>query len=221
MRFIDLSHVIEDGMTTYPGFPPVAIGEFLSRDESRGKYADGVTFQIGRIDMIANTGTYVDVPFHRYPDGGDLADVALDRLAGLPGVYVRAPHADGRAVDVDRVRAAGDVRGRAVVVHTGWSQHWRTPMYGDASHSFMTRGAAAYLADTGAAVVAIDTVNIDPTADPERPAYSILLAAGIPIVEHLRGAEELANARAFTFFAVPPRVRGMGSFAVRAFAIAG
>ena len=212
---IDLSHPIGDGTITYPGLPGPAITDHLSREASRARYAEGYEFQIGRIDMVANTGTYLDTPFHRFADGHDLAGLDLRRVAAVPGVLVEASGVQ----EVDEQRFAGiDVAGRAVLVNTGWSQHWGTERYGDPSHSFLGRAAGQLLVDGGAAVVGIDSVNIDDTRTGERPIHTMLLGARIPIVEHLRGLDELAG-RPFTFFALPPAVIGMGTFPVRAIAV--
>jgi arylformamidase len=211
--YVDLSHTITHGMTTYPGLPGPVICDFLSRDASRGKYAPGVEFQIGKIEMVANTGTYVDSPFHRYADGADLSGLTLDSLADLDAVVV---HATGRQA-VDRLAFAGKaVRERAVLVHTGWDRHWGTDRY-LSGNPFLTADAAAHLRDEGAALVGIDSLNIDDLGDLARPVHSTLLAAGLPIVEHLRGLEELPP-RGARFFAVPPKVAGFGTFPVRAFA---
>ena len=215
-RLVDLSHEIEHGMVTYPGLPAPVIGDWLSRDASVARYAPGTTFQIGKIELLANTGTYVDAPFHRYDGGHDVAGYALEALAGLDGVVVRAVERAGRALDVEVFRRIA-VRGKAVLVHTGWDAYWRTERYGS-GHPFVTRAAAEHLAAAGAALVGIDSLNIDDAADGARPAHSVLLAAGIPIVEHLCGLGALPD-RGFRFFAVPPRVKGMGSFPVRAFAV--
>jgi kynurenine formamidase len=203
-------------MTTYPGLPGPLICDYLSREASRGKYAPGVEFQIGKIEMVANTGTYVDSPFHRYADGADLAGLRLETLADLDTVVVVSDGSGG----VDRGAFRGlALRGRAVLVRTGWAAHWGTPRY-LSGNPFLTADAAAYLADQGAALVGIDSLNIDDLDDLARPVHSTLLGAGIPIVEHLRGLEELPSAGA-RFFAVPPRVAGFGTFPVRAFAIVG
>jgi arylformamidase len=191
------------------------MGHFLSREASRKFYRDGTSFQIGRIDMIANTGTYIDTPFHRFEDGKDLAEVELSSLAEVDGVVVRTSGMAGRAVDRD-VFSGLDVRGRAVLVETGWSRHWATDAYFE-GHVFLTRGAAEYLRDEGAALVGIDSYNIDDTEDGERPVHTILLGAGIPIVEHMCNLEMLPPS-GFTFTAAPVKVKGMGSFPVRAFA---
>lgn len=214
---IDLSHTVEDGMITYRGLPGPAICDFWSRESSRGHYAEGVTFQIGRIDMVANTGTYLDTPFHRYAEGHDLAGLPLARCADLPGVVVQA--ADGQTA-IGPERFAGlDLAGRAVLVHTGWDRHWGSDAYFE-GHPFLTAEAAEELVAAGAALVGIDSLNIDATEDLRRPVHSTLLAAGIPIVEHMTGLGGLpaAPGGGFRFSAVPVKVRGMGTFPVRAFA---
>jgi len=212
-HFVDLSHVIEDGMTTYPGIPAPHVCDFLSREASRGRYAAGTTFQIGRIELVANTGTYLDSPFHRYQDGRDISQLTLAELADLPAIVL---HVEGtRSIDVPALVDL-KVRGRALLVHTGWAQHWRTERYGT-GHPYLTTAAAAWLKDEGVRLVGIDSLNIDDTTSGERPVHTTLLGAGIPIVEHLRGLEQLPDA-GFSFSAVPPAVRGMGSFPVRAYA---
>jgi kynurenine formamidase len=213
---VDLSHPIEHGMTTYPGLPGPELGDHMSRDDSRPRYAPGTEFQIGRIGMVANTGTYVDTPFHRYPDGADLSGLELTRLADVDGLVVDATAA-GRAVGPE-VLEPYKVADRAVLVRTGWDRHWRTPGYGDPSHPYLTADAVAWLIAQGAAVVGIDSVNIDDMADLSRPAHTGLLGARIPIVEHLRGLE-LLPPDGFRFHAAPPPVVGMGSFPVRAYAV--
>jgi kynurenine formamidase len=213
---VDVSHVVEHGMVTYPGLPSPVIGDWLSREASRTRYAPGTTFQIGRIEMLANTGTYIDAPFHRYADGKDLGDLPLGTVADLPGLVLRAGERDGRAIDAALFRRP-DLRSRAVLVHTGWDAHWRTERYGQ-GHPFLTRTAAQHLAEAGVGLVGIDSLNIDDDADGARPVHTILLGAGIPVVEHLCNLGDLPD-DGFRFFAVPVRVRGMGSFPVRAFAI--
>jgi arylformamidase len=212
---IDLSHTVEDGMITYRGLPAPAVCDFWTRESTAGHYGPGVTFQIGRIDMVANTGTYLDTPFHRYADGHDLADLPLARCADLPGVVARAADG-GRAIGPERL-AGLDLAGRAVLVHTGWDRHWRTDAYFE-GHPFLTAEAAEALVAAGAALVGIDSLNIDDTDDDRRPVHSILLAAAIPIVEHMTGLVGLPDGAAFRFSAVPVKVRGMGSFPVRAYA---
>jgi arylformamidase len=218
-RFVDLSHVVEHGMITYRGLPAPLICDFLSRERSRSVYAPGTEFQIGRIDMVANTGTYIDSPFHRFADGVDLAGLSLAQLAELDALVVRAPDDEGRRISRQVLtRALGDrgVQGRAVLVHTGWDAHWRTDHYFE-GHPFLAGDAAEYLVAEGATLVGIDSYNIDDTDDGTRPVHTALLGAGIPIVEHLCGLERLPP-EGFRFSAVPVKVRGMGTFPVRAYA---
>ena len=209
---LDLSH----GMTNYPGLPGPVICDYLRREASRGRYAPGVEFQIGKIEMVANTGTYVDSPFHRYADGKDLEGLALESLADPETVVVRA--VGERSVDRGAF-AGASVRGKAVLVHTGWDRHWGTERY-LSGNPFLSADAARFLADEGAALVGIDSLNIDDMADLARPVHSVLLGAEIPIVEHLRGLEQLPSSGA-RFFAVPPKVAGFGTFPVRAFGVVG
>ena len=213
MRFIDLSHTVSDGLETYPGLPGPTISDHLSRAASRERYAPGTEFQIGRIDMVANTGTYIDTPFHRYADGHDLSALALERVANVAAVLVDAK---GPAVDAGAF-AGLDLADRAVIVRTGWDARWGTAAYGAGGHPHLTAAAARALVDARVAVVGIDSVNIDATSTGERPVHTALLAAGIPIVEHLRGLEQIPSG-AFTFTSVPVKVKGMGTFPVRAFA---
>jgi arylformamidase len=213
-RLIDLSHTISHGMTTYPGLPGPVICDYLSREASRGRYAPGVEFQIGKIEMVANTGTYVDSPFHRYADGADLSALSLDSLADLDAIVVRAP-GGVRAVDLDAFRGV-EVGGRAVLVHTGWDVHWGSPRY-LSENPFLTAAAAEHLAREGAALVGIDSLNIDSLDDTARPVHSTLLGAGIPIAEHLTGLAGVPD-RGFRFSAVPAKVMGFGTWPVRAYA---
>ena len=214
-RLIDLSHEVEDGMTTYKGLPGPHICDFWTREASAANYDDGATFQIGRIDMVANTGTYVDSPFHRYADGKDLAGLPLESLADIEGLVVRRPFESGLAVDVDTF-AGLDLRGKAVLVHTGWDRFWRTDPYFE-DHPFLTEAAARALIEDGAAFVGIDSHNIDDTRVPRRPVHTLLLGADIPIGEHLANLDALPD-RGFRFSAVPPKICGMGTFPVRAYA---
>ena len=215
-QIVDLSHVIEDGMTTYPGLPAPHICDFWTREASASNYDDGSSFQIGRIEMVANTGTYLDAPFHRYAERKDLADLPLPSLADLPGIVVRQPWETGIAVDVAAFGGL-EVSGRAVLVHTGWDRHWRTDRYGE-GHPFLTAAAADWLAGHGAAFVGIDSNNIDDTRQRARPVHTKLLGADIPICEHMTGIGQLPD-QGFRFSAVPPKVRGMGTFPVRAYAV--
>jgi len=215
-RLIDLSHVIEHGLETYRGLPAPVISEFMSRERSRSHYAPGTEFHIGKIEMVANTGTYLDSPFHRHADGADLAGLPLERLADLEGVVVRSPFEQGRAIDAPAFASVGELRGRAVLVHTGFDRHWRSERY-FTGNPYLTEAAARLLVERGAALVGIDSLNIDDTADGRRPVHTRLLAAGVPIVEHLTNLAALPDAP-FRFFAVPPKVKSFGTFPVRAFA---
>ncbi|HMJ69090.1 MAG TPA: cyclase family protein [Cyclobacteriaceae bacterium] len=211
-RLFDLSHTIEHGMITYKGLPAPVICDYLSRENSKAFYEEGTSFQIGKIEMVANTGTYVDVPFHRYENGKDLSDVALERFANIPALVVR--------VDTMQIGSEAfekhDVKGKAVLVHTGWAKFWRTDRYFE-NHPFLTAAAAEYLKQKGARLVGIDSHNIDDTRTKSRPAHSILLASEILIVEHLCNLENLPDTE-FLFSAVPPKFKGVGTFPVRAWA---
>jgi kynurenine formamidase len=221
VRYIDLSHRIEDGLVTYRGLPPPHITDHLSREASRANYAPDTEFQIGRIEMVANTGTYLDSPFHRFAEGTDLASLDLARLADLPAIVVRATGMRGRAVDrhlVDAAVAETDARGAAVLIQTGWGDaNWGAESYFE-GHPFLTAAAAEALIAAGAGLVGVDTYNIDDIADLTRPVHTALLGAGIPIVEHLWRLGELPIVGA-RFSAVPAPIAGMGTFPVRAFAV--
>ena len=212
-RLIDVSHTVENGLVTYKGLPAPIICDYLSREASRALYAPGTEFQIGKIEMVANTGTYVDSPFHRYADGADLSEMPLASLANLPGLVVRAT---AQAIGPEAF-AGCEVRGRAVLVHTGWDVHWKTDAY-FTGHPFLTAEAAVFLREAGAALVGIDSHNIDDTSGGERPVHSVLLGAEIPIVEHMCNLGALPAA-GFRFFAAPVKVRGFGTFPVRAFGL--
>jgi kynurenine formamidase len=214
-RIVDLSHPIEDGMITYTGLPGPKITDHLSREASRGHYAEGTTFQIGKIEMVANTGTYIDAPFHRYADGHDLSQIEIAAVANLDGLVIQA---DSLTRAITPVLFEGrDVKGAAVLIHTGWDRHWLTGQYFQ-DHPYLTRDAAEYLKSAGVRLVGIDSLNIDDNTDGARPAHTVLLGAEIPIVEHLCNLSSLPRS-GFKFFAVSPPVKGMGSFPVRAFAI--
>jgi arylformamidase len=215
-RLIDLSHAVESGMITYKGLPAPIMCDYLSREHSRSRYTEGTEFHIGKIEMVANTGTYLDSPFHRYAAGKDLSELDLASLANLDGLVVHFDRNIGRAIRPSCFQSI-NAKGKAVLVHTGWSVHWRTEQYFE-GHPFLTQDSAQLLKDSGAALVGIDSYNIDDTADGTRPAHSILLGADISIVEHLCGLEHLPDA-AFKFFAVPVKVKGFGTFPVRAFAV--
>jgi kynurenine formamidase len=214
-NFIDLSHTIEHGLITYKGLPAPIICDFLSREQSRQHYAEGTEFQIGKIEMVANTGTYLDTPFHRYPDGQDLSQLNLKSIANLDAVVARVEGQEQRGIDATHFESL-KVKERVVLIHTGWDHHWRTDRYFE-GHPFLTSDAAQFLSDGGAVLVGIDSYNIDDTADLTRPAHSILLGAGIPIVEHMCRLDLLPETD-FKFFAIPPKIKGMGTFPVRAFA---
>jgi kynurenine formamidase len=214
-RLIDLSHSVEAGMITYKGLPAPIICDFLSREKSREIYAKGTEFQIGQIEMVANTGTYLDSPFHRYADGKDLSQLDLSALADLEGIVVQAVDRDARGIDRNAFTGF-DPEGKAVLIRTDWSKHWRTDQYFE-GHPYLTRDAARYLVEAGAKLVGIDSYNIDNTADMSRPAHTLLLGAEILIVEHLC-ALELVPERGFRFYAVPVKVKAFGTFPVRAFA---
>lgn len=214
-QYVDLSHTIEHGMITYRNFPGPVICDFMSREASKEVYDEGTSFQIGKIEMIANTGTYVDSPFHRFENGKDISELPLEKLADLPGLVVRCDPGPDRAVDLKVFRGI-DVRGKAVLVNTGWARHWRTDQYFE-SHPFLTEDAAVYLRDEGAVLVGIDSMNIDDTSGRVRPVHTTLLGAEILVAEHLCGLEALPEV-GFAFNAVPAKVKGFGTFPVRAFA---
>jgi kynurenine formamidase len=216
-RLVDLSHVVRPGMTTHPGLPGPEITDHLSRAASRERYGPGTEFHIGRITMVANTGTYLDAPYHRFADGADVSGLPLSRLVDIEGVVVDAT-GPGEVALGPPVFAAHRCRGTAVLIRTGWCRHWATEAYGSGGHPFLTAQAAAWLASQGPAVVGTDAVNIDDLADPARPAHTLLLAAGIPIVEHLRGLDQLP-ATGFRFHAAPVAVARLGTFPVRAYAL--
>ena len=232
---IDLSHTVSHGLITYKGLPAPIICDFLSREQSRAHYGPGTQFHIGKIEMVANTGTYLDSPFHRYEDGKDLSQLELSSLANLEGILLRAkgeeqrddwergrprPQSSGNAQLAIPASAFDDleVKGKAVLIHTGWDRHWQTDKYFEGTHPFLTKDAAQLLADRGAVLVGIDSYNIDDTADLTRPAHTVLLGAGIPIVEHMCHLDQLPD-DGFRFFAVPVKVKGMGTWPVRAFAV--
>jgi len=214
-RFIELSHIIEDGMLTYTGLPGPRIRDYLSREASREHYAAGTTFQIGKIEMVANTGTYIDAPFHRYEEGEDLSKLEIASLANLDGLVIQTDKAS-RAIKPE-IFNGRDLKHKAVLIHTGWDAHWQAQRYFD-NHPYLTGESAEYLKSAGAVLVGIDSLNIDDNTDGTRPAHTILLGANIPIVEHLCNLGALPKF-GFKFFAVPAPIKGMGSFPVRAFAI--
>lgn len=213
-QLIDLSHTIEKDLITYKGLPAPIICDYLSREASRANYAEGVTFQIDNIEMVGNTGTYLDSPFHRYADGLDLSQLELENVAHLDGVVVRV-----HEVAITEHHFAGlDVRGKAVLVHTGWAKHWKTDQY-YVDHPYLTEGAAIHLRDSGAKLVGIDSHNIDSVADKRRPVHSTLLGANVLICEHMCNLEAIPDNKPFKFYAVPVKVKEFGTFPVRAFVL--
>jgi len=214
-KLIDLSHTVEHGLVTYKGLPAPIICDFLSREDSRSHYLGGTEFHIGKIEMVANTGTYVDSPFHRFSDGIDLSELPLESLVDLDGVVVRAQNV-GRAISAQAFKGI-NVKGKAVLVHTDWARHWNTEQYYE-SHPFLTKDAAELLVEAGAVFVGVDTYNIDDTTDGTRPAHTILLGNQIPICEHMCGFGLLPNS-GFRFHAAPVKVKAMGTFPVRAYAV--
>lgn len=213
--YIDLSHTIEDGLVTYKGLPAPIICDYLSREKSRANYEPGTEFQIGKIEMVSNTGTYVDCPFHRYADGKDLSEVGLESFADLEGIVIRADYRTALAIGPEVFRNH-EIRGRAVLIDTGWAKHWNTSAYYE-NHPYLTAESASYLKQNGVKLVGIDSHNIDDTRGKSRPVHSTLLQAEILIVEHLCKLEDLPD-EGFIFSAIPPKVKGMGTFPVRAFA---
>lgn len=214
-EFIDLSHTIEDGLVTYKGLPAPVICDYLSREASRQYYEEGAEFQIGKIEMVSNTGTYIDCPFHRYEGGNDLSEIGLEAFVDLEGLVVSVPFSETLAITEDHFKGL-EIKGRAVLVHTGWDRRWNTEQYYE-DHPYLTEGAAAYLRDQGARLVGIDSHNIDDTSGGRRPVHTILLGSEILIVEHLCNLQSLPE-KGFTFSAIPPKLKGVGTFPVRAMA---
>lgn len=213
-NFVDLSHIIDNGLITYKGLPAPIICDYLSREDSKKIYDEGTSFQIGKIEMVTNTGTYIDCPFHRYSNGDDLSEVGLNRLADVPAVVIHVPYTN--TIAIDRTYFEGlDLQGKAVLVHTGWDKHWNTELYYE-NHPFLTKDAAEYLITCGIKIAGIDSHNIDDTRTRSRPVHSALLGAGILIVEHLCNLSALPQ-NGFSFTAVPPKFKGAGTFPVRAF----
>ncbi len=216
--YIDLSHTIDNHVISYKGLPAPIICDYLSREDSQSKYEEGTTFQIGRIDMVGNTGTYLDCPFHRYEDGKDLSQVHLTRFVDLPAVKIIVPYTTGIQIDAALLQGI-PLKGMAVLIQTDWSSYWMTDHYYQ-DHPYLTADAAAYLVDQGALLVGIDAHNIDDTRTNARPVHTILLKAEVLIVEHLCNLDKVAPSQ-FLFTAVPPKIKGMGTFPVRAFATIG
>jgi len=214
-RYVDLSHVIENGTVSHRGMPAPIICDYLSRESSRTRYAPGTEFHIAKIEMVANTGTYVDCPFHRFADGSDFSQIGIEQFADIDAIVVRAEQRDSPAVGVEHFRGR-EIHNRAVLVHTGWDRHWNTQTY-LGEHPFLTEEAAGYLCDCGVKLVGIDSMNIDDTRGNTRPVHTVLLGAGILIAEHLCNLSALPD-DGFAFSAIPPRFKGVGTFPVRAMA---
>jgi arylformamidase len=212
---VDLSHTIENGLVTYKGLPAPIICDYLSREESKKFYDEGTTFQIGKIEMVSNTGTYVDCPFHRFEHGKDLSEMELEKFAEIEGIVIRVPFAERLAVTPDQLKGY-DVSGKAVLIHTRWDANWNTDAY-YSGHPYLTKDAAEYLKEAGAKLVGIDSHNIDNTEGRTRPVHTTLLGAEILIVEHLCNLESIPES-GFKFSAVPPKFKGVGTFPVRAMA---
>lgn len=214
-RLVDLSHTVKHGLVTYKGLPAPVVCDFLSREESREKYAPGTEFHIGKIEMVANTGTYVDAPFHRFAGGKDLSELPLSSLAELDAILIPTDMKNGRAIGADSL-SSFDLGGKAVLIHTGWSRYWTTEQYFE-GHPFLTENAAQFLRDAGAVLVGIDSLNIDSIDDGRRPVHTTLLGADIPICEHLCDLDLLPES-SFSFTAVPVKVHAFCTFPVRAYA---
>ncbi|SFE97597.1 Kynurenine formamidase [Chitinophaga sp. CF118] len=212
---IDLSHTIEDGLVTYKGLPAPVICDYLNRERSRDFYEEGTTFQIGKIEMVTNTGTYIDCPFHRFEHGKDLSEIGLEYFTDLEGIAISIPYADTLSITANHLRNY-EIRNRAVLIHTGWAEHWNTERYYE-NHPSLTEDAAVYLRDCQVKLVGIDSHNIDNTNGKSRPVHTTLLGAEILIVEHLCNLELLPQ-EGFTFSAIPPKFKGVGTFPVRAMA---
>ncbi len=215
MKIIDLSHTIENGLVTYKGLPAPVICDYLSREQSRNIYEEGTEFQIGKIEMVANTGTYIDCPFHRYEYGKDFAALPAELFTDIEAIKVNVPYQQQKAIDASYFTNL-ELKGRAVLVHTGWSEHWRTDTYFE-NHPYLTEDAAIFLKHQGVRLVGIDSHNIDDTAKKSRPVHSTLLAQEIFIIEHVCNLDQLPS-NGFSFTALPPRIKGIGTFPVRAIA---
>ena len=213
--FIDLSHTIEHGLVTYKGLPAPIVCDFLSREDSKRLYSGGTEFQIGKIEMVTNTGTYIDSPFHRFENGKDLSEVGLECFTDLEAVVIRVPFTESLEITEEHLKNR-EIRNRAVLIHTGWDSNWNTEKYYD-NHPYLTEEAAIYLRDCSVKLVGIDSHNIDNTSGSTRPVHTTLLGAGILIVEHLCNLFLLPK-EDFTFSAIPPKFKGVGTFPVRAMA---
>ena len=214
-KHIDLSHTIDNGIITYKGLPAPIICDYLSREESRKFYEEGTEFQIGKIEMVSNTGTYVDCPFHRFENGKDLSEVELSRFVDLDAIVIRIPYTETIEITPEHLKGYA-IENKAVLIHTGWDKKWNTEAYFE-NNPFLTKNAAEYLRDSKAVLVGIDSHNIDDTRGKSRPSHTVLLGAEILIVEHLCNLHQLPDT-GFTFNAAPPKFKGVGTFPVRAYA---
>ena len=212
---IDLSHTIEHGLVTYKGLPAPIICDYLSREDSKKFYEPGTEFQIGKIEMVSNTGTYIDCPFHRFEHGKDLSEIGLEYFTDLDATVIRVPHTETLEITKEHLRNY-EIRNRAVLIHTGWDSFWNTEKYYE-NHPYLTKEAAEYLRDCAVKLVGIDSHNIDNTNERSRPVHTTLLGAEILIVEHLCNLYLLPQ-DGFTFSAIPPKFKGVGTFPVRAMA---
>lgn len=213
--YIDLSHTVEDGLITYKGLPAPIICDFMSHEQSRKHYAEGTEFQIGKIEMVGNSGTYIDAPFHRYSDGYDIADLKLEQLTNLEGIIINVPHQHTKEINASYFQNH-QLKGKAVLVYTGWSEFWNTDTYFE-NHPHLTADAAHYLLNQQVKLVGIDSLNIDNIKTGERPVHSTLLGNNILIVEHLCNLADIPKNQPFLFQAIPPKIKGASSFPVRAF----
>lgn len=214
-QFIDLSHTIEHGLVTYKGLPAPVVCDYLSREDSKKFYEEGTAFQIGKIEMVTNTGTYLDCPFHRFENGKDLSEIGLEAFTDLDGLVISVPFTETLAVTESHLKNV-ELRNRAVLIHTGWDRNWNTEKYYD-NHPYLTKEAAEYLKNCCVKLVGIDSHNIDDTRGKTRPVHTTLLGAEILIVEHLCNLNSLPQ-YGFTFSAIPPKFKGVGTFPVRAMA---
>ncbi len=214
-KLIDLSHTIEEGLITYKGLPAPIICDYLSRENSKKYYEEGTQFQIGKIEMVSNTGTYIDCPFHRFENGKDLSEVSLESFVDIEALVIRVSHSEVKEITAAHLKNH-NVKNKAVLIHTGWDEYWNTENYYE-DNPYLTKGAAEYLRDAGVKLVGIDSHNIDDTSGRSRPVHTTLLGAEILIVEHLCNLRLLPS-EGFTFSAVPPKFKGVGTFPVRAFA---
>ena len=218
MKFIDLSHTISNGMHTYKGLPPVKISDFWSREYSSSFYDKETSFHIASLEMVANSGTYIDTPFHRYEHGSDLSEIPLDKVAGLKGVCIHLPYSENRVITSELLSGIS-IENKAVLIHTGWDEWWGQETY-QRDHPYIDHDGAEYLASCKPLLVGIDSYNIDNSEGKSRPVHSLLLKNKIYIIEHMCNLGELKNIP-FRFFAIPPKIKNVGSFPVRAFAITG